>query len=183
VIHHLVQTEYDITKANLFHQCWPDANGKLTLSSSKPTNRSSIHPSIKHFWTPCFKVRTVYLFESEITMYPKWTYLFLQLKVAPLLLEIHKLQDLDEVMTKFHTNKKRKFNTLVIRYEFNKVTSFVKIEPISNLNCIMVTSSSSLLNLPVNWANKCWILGSFLIIFFGSIETFSQTTCQKHVRR
>jgi len=42
----------------------------------------------------------------------------------------------------------------------------------------MVTSSSSLLNLPVSWANKCWILSSFLTIFVESIVTFSQTACQ-----
>lgn len=35
----------------------------------------------------------------------KWIYLFLQLKVVPLLLGNHKLQDLDEVMTKFQTGK------------------------------------------------------------------------------
>lgn len=32
-------------------------------------------------------------------------YLYQQLKFAPLLLETHKLQDLDEVMTKFQTGK------------------------------------------------------------------------------
>jgi len=35
----------------------------------------------------------------------KMIYLFPQLKLVPLLLETHKLQDLGEVMTKFQTNK------------------------------------------------------------------------------
>jgi hypothetical protein len=35
-------------------------------------------------------------------------HLFLQLKVVPLLLEIHKLRDLGEVMTKFETKKREK---------------------------------------------------------------------------
>jgi len=64
--------------AYLFHQCWPNANGKLTLSSSKPTNRSSIHPSIKHFWTPYFIVRTIY--QSEL----KWKlFVYVQKWVLP----------------------------------------------------------------------------------------------------
>lgn len=48
-----------------------------------------------------------------------------------------------------------------------------------NLKFMILTSSSSLLSLPVNLAHKCWTLGSFRIAFLGSTTTLSHTACKQ----